>query len=82
MSRGRDRSYVCGITTKVVISLPDEVLAAARQAVAEGRANSLSGQSMAFERPTPGDQVGLWRHDVDELWQVNAEQAGGVGENQ
>jgi hypothetical protein len=31
------------MTTKVAISLPDDVLAAARQAVADGRANSLSG---------------------------------------
>jgi len=31
------------MTTKVAISLPDEVLAAARRAVREGRATSLSG---------------------------------------
>ena len=31
------------MTTKIAISLPDEVLAAARQAVSEGRAGSLSG---------------------------------------
>ena len=31
------------MTTKVAISLPDNVLATARQAVAEGRASSLSG---------------------------------------
>jgi hypothetical protein len=31
------------MTTKVAISLPDDVLASARQAVADGRASSLSG---------------------------------------
>ncbi|MBV8560296.1 MAG: toxin-antitoxin system antitoxin subunit, partial [Acidimicrobiia bacterium] len=31
------------MTTKIAISLPDEVLAAARRAVREGRASSLSG---------------------------------------
>jgi hypothetical protein len=31
------------MTTKVAISLPDDVLASARQAVTEGRASSLSG---------------------------------------
>ena len=31
------------MTTKIGISLPDEVLATARQAVDEGRASSLSG---------------------------------------
>jgi len=31
------------MTTKIAISLPDDVLAAARQAVEEGRASSLSG---------------------------------------
>lgn len=31
------------MTTKIAISLPDEVLTAARRAVSEGRANSLSG---------------------------------------
>ncbi|MBV8295824.1 MAG: toxin-antitoxin system antitoxin subunit [Acidimicrobiia bacterium] len=31
------------MTTKIAISLPDEVLAAARRAVSEGRASSLSG---------------------------------------
>jgi hypothetical protein len=31
------------MTTKVAISLPDEILTAARRAVSEGRANSLSG---------------------------------------
>ena len=35
--------YDRGMTTKVAISLPDEVLAVARQAVTDGRANSLSG---------------------------------------
>ncbi len=35
--------YDCGMTTKIAISLPDEVLATARQAVDEGRASSLSG---------------------------------------
>ena len=38
-----DRGYDCGMTTKIAISLPDEVLATARQAVDEGRASSLSG---------------------------------------
>lgn len=31
------------MTTKIAVSLPDDVLAAARQAVSEGRASSLSG---------------------------------------
>lgn len=37
------RRYDCGMTTKVAISLPDEVLESARQAVSDGRADSLSG---------------------------------------
>ena len=31
-----------GMTTKIAVSLPDELVAAARQAVAEGRAASVS----------------------------------------
>jgi Arc/MetJ-type ribon-helix-helix transcriptional regulator len=42
-NRQCDRWYDCGMTTKIAISLPDEVLATARQAVNEGRASSLSG---------------------------------------
>jgi len=41
--RWRHGWYDCGMTSKVAISLPDDVLAAARRAVANGRASSLSG---------------------------------------
>lgn len=37
------RWYDTGMTTKIAISLPDDVLASARQAVRDGRASSLSG---------------------------------------
>jgi Arc/MetJ-type ribon-helix-helix transcriptional regulator len=33
---------IAGMTTKIAVSLPDELVAAARQAVAEGRAASVS----------------------------------------
>lgn len=34
--------YDCGMTTKIAVSLPDQVVLAARQAVADGRASSVS----------------------------------------
>jgi antitoxin ParD1/3/4 len=34
--------YDSGMTTKIAVSLPDELVAAARRAVAEGRAQSVS----------------------------------------
>ena len=42
--------YDCGMTTKIAVSLPDELVAEARAAVREGRADSVSGyiaQAMA-----------------------------------
>lgn len=39
---GQAIRYDLGMTTKIAISLPDEQVAAARQAVAEGRAPSVS----------------------------------------
>ena len=39
---GRDGRYDAGMTTKIAVSLPDEQVAAARRAVAEGRAPSVS----------------------------------------
>lgn len=44
---------VHGMTTKIVVSLPDELVAAARRAVAEGRAASVSAyvaQALARRR--------------------------------
>jgi len=38
----QDRRYARGMTTKIAISLPDDLAAAARQAVADGRAASVS----------------------------------------
>lgn len=39
---GGPRRYAHGMTTKIAISLPDELVAAARTAVSEGRAASVS----------------------------------------
>jgi Arc/MetJ-type ribon-helix-helix transcriptional regulator len=36
------RRYARGMTTKIAVSLPDELVAAARQAVSEGRSASVS----------------------------------------
>lgn len=36
------RRYALGMTTKIAVSLPDELVAAARRAVGEGRAPSVS----------------------------------------
>lgn len=41
-STARSRRYARGMTTKIAVSLPDELVAAARQAVADGRAASVS----------------------------------------
>ena len=39
---GQDGRYARGMTTKIAVSLPDDLVAAARQAVADGRAASVS----------------------------------------
>jgi len=62
--------YDYGMTTKVAISLPDDVLASARQAVAEGRASSLSGYiSSALAE----------RQDYEDLAELLAEMAAETG---
>lgn len=38
----RDGRYARGMTTKIAVSLPDDLVVAARQAVADGRAASVS----------------------------------------
>ncbi len=58
------------MTTKIAISLPDEVLAAARQAVADGRASSLSG----YISSTLAE-----RQDYEDLAELLAEMAGETG---
>lgn len=64
------RWYDCGMTTKVAISLPDDVLASARQAVAEGRASSLSG----YISSTLAE-----RQDYEDLAELLAEMAAETG---
>ena len=58
------------MTTKVAISLPDNVLASARQAVADGRANSLSG----YISSTLAE-----RQDYEDLAELLAEMAAETG---
>ena len=49
---------MASMTKKIAISLPDEQVAAARQAVAEGRAASVSAYiSAALARRDPDDEV-------------------------
>lgn len=59
------------MTTKIAISLPDEVLAAARQAVSDGQANSLSG----YIASTLAE-----RQDYEDLAALLAEMAAETGE--
>ena len=58
------------MTTKVAISLPDDVLASARQAVTDGRASSLSGYIAATLAE---------RQAYDELAELLAEMAAETG---
>jgi antitoxin ParD1/3/4 len=58
------------MTTKVAISLPDDVLASARQAVADGRASSLSG----YISSTLAE-----RQDYEDLAELLAEMAAETG---
>jgi len=58
------------MTTKIAISLPDEVLATARQAVDEGRASSLSGYIAATLAE---------RQDYEDLAALLAEMAAETG---
>ena len=69
-SRWRRRRYDCGMTSKVAISLPDDVLASARQAVANGRASSLSG----YIASTLAE-----RQDYEDLAELLAEMAAETG---
>jgi hypothetical protein len=59
------------MTTKIAISLPDGVLAAARQAVREGKASSLSGYIAATLAE---------RQDYEDLAALLAEMAAEGGE--
>ncbi len=70
LPRQHDRGYDCGMTTKIAISLPDEVLATARQAVDEGRASSLSGYIAATLAE---------RQDYEDLAALLAEMAAETG---
>jgi Arc/MetJ-type ribon-helix-helix transcriptional regulator len=58
------------MTTKIAISLPDDVLATARQAVNSGRASSLSG----YIASTLAD-----RQDYEDLGALLAEMAADAG---
>jgi hypothetical protein len=59
------------MTTKVAISLPDEVLTAARRAVSEGQASSLSGYIAATLAE---------RQDYEDLAALLADMAADMGE--
>lgn len=57
--------YDCGMTTKIAVSLPDELVADARRAVAEGRAGSVSAyvadaMRNAGHRETLGEVLDAW----------------------
>jgi len=64
------RWYDYGMTTKIAISLPDDVLASARQAVAGGRASSLSGYIAS---------VLAERQDYEDLAELLAEMSAEAG---
>jgi Arc/MetJ-type ribon-helix-helix transcriptional regulator len=66
---------ITGMTTKIAVSLPDELVAAARRAVAEGRSASVSayvGEALA-ERRADEDFARMLDEMDDEYGQPTAE---------
>ncbi|CAN5120999.1 hypothetical protein BH20ACT5_BH20ACT5_20380 [soil metagenome] len=56
-----------GMTTKIAVSLPDEQVAAARRAVREGRAASVSAYvSAALRAYQEGESLGVLLDDLDQ----------------
>ena len=69
------RRYDRGMTTKIAVSLPDHLVEAARAAVREGRATSVSAYiAAAIERQLVSDDLGTLLADLDaELGHASAE---------
>lgn len=68
---------ISGMTTKIAVSLPDDQVAAARRAVRDGRAPSVSAYiSAALKTQQDRDSLGLLLDDLDrEYGPVPAEAA-------